>query len=1294
MAITGAAKVGQTLNGAYSYFDDDGDLEGTSLFRWLRGGVAISGATAQAYSLVDADEGALITFEVTPVAQTGLSPGVAVQSAAVGPIYVEEVIIIIDNGEPGTSETGTWNTSGGEYPYGDSSVYSKDPGATYTFEASVNSFYEVSMWWSEWSSRCTNVSVSIYDGDTLLKTTSVDQQTGAGDWNVLGTFGFGSGTAKLVITAQDSDCSTCADAARFISKPPAELDYIEVDGPRVVLDNSTAQYLCKAYYTDGAILMVVPDDCTVNCPAFANISQQGLLTSFDVDTQQPCQVSMTYEENGETRTGTFDLNISDSVFRDNDGPGTSSTGTWDSSSGPDPYGGSSLFSRDVGATYSFDAPASGFYLVSVWWTQYSSRCSAVPIEIYDGNTLLDTLNVDQRTNGGQWVPLGTYEFTGTARVVINAARSDCSTCADAARFIETLPPENIYAARINSSYDIELLDKIIAMMQDLGAYEDDGKWVYTNPELFTTYVVSFPEEMEALKQALYEEDSHVMLVGHSNYGLGALLATEDEMESEIITDVYYIDDDRILNWSSLFVRIGLEYLRTEQTYPNFWINYKDGTSAIMPYVHGDPKGDPAYNYYISYQVPGDPTYYKVESPRKRAIQRFSDSRRSAWFSEDGSEPDPNNPDHRKYYITNPTPWYSRCQTTGNWTTIRTGTELFKENYYSASAGDGSSQVRWNFMIDRPGDYNVFAWWSASSSNTNNARYIVNHSLGSTPVVVNQMYDGGQWNELDAFSFAPVPEWYESRGHDPNLLSLDTDLVGGNDGKKAKLQSSLCGSAYLSQSLSPPQTHEFSVQWDIYVDSILDNADLDRGALMMLGDDEDNADGPNSADSERFVFMAFHRENGGESGTMNLIAREPGNAYDDSAAWRTLEADLAMDQWHTVRVDCDLDTDTYDVYVNGALASGGAGVMAFISKDEITHMSFAQWNDGSGTFYVDNVEGPPGASAFVADSNFNASDDSDDLRNCYNSIYSVDLTNDASGGRVVADAIKVTHVDNPPEIIQADFNARNRHGPVPLEVDFDNESTGDFTSRYWKFGDGGENGSRDDITHIYTSPGTYSVTLTITGPMGTSTKTKTSYITVGDVTPPLQAEFSASGQEGTIPQTTRFQDRSSGEIESWSWDFDDDGIEDSTERNPRHTYYLPGNYTVALTVTDIHGATHTETKENFVIARIYDNSIDNVDYPKPHYSNKTMVMRKEMELDKEQLGYARLLYDSCNSGNYFLDTFNRGIVFYTLYNSDGKGFVPYLKAYLEGKSDQEIWEAIQAADPVYDFYDFNKYPWEQ
>src|SRR3990172_7215257 len=86
VTITGTAQVGQLLTGNYTYADADGDAEGTSTYRWLRNGVPISGATAKTYTLVAADQGALIRFEVTPVAATGASPGVAVQSPAVGPV--------------------------------------------------------------------------------------------------------------------------------------------------------------------------------------------------------------------------------------------------------------------------------------------------------------------------------------------------------------------------------------------------------------------------------------------------------------------------------------------------------------------------------------------------------------------------------------------------------------------------------------------------------------------------------------------------------------------------------------------------------------------------------------------------------------------------------------------------------------------------------------------------------------------------------------------------------------------------------------------------------------------------------------------------------------------------------------------------------------------------------------------------------------------------------------------------------------------------------------------------------
>jgi hypothetical protein len=164
--------------------------------------------------------------------------------------------------------------------------------------------------------------------------------------------------------------------------------------------------------------------------------------------------------------------------------------------------------------------------------------------------------------------------------------------------------------------------------------------------------------------------------------------------------------------------------------------------------------------------------------------------------------------------------------------------------------------------------------------------------------------------------------------------------------------------------------------------------------------------------------------------------------------------------------------------------------------------------------------------------------------------------------------------------------------------------------------------------------------------------------------------------------------------SWAWDFDNNGTVDSTAQNPTRTYTTPGNYTVRLTVRTADGATSTETKSNFVLARLLDKSLDNVDYPLSHYRSKTIIYRKALEVPKEEMRYSRLFYEACNTGNYFLDTFNRGVVFYTVNLSNALGFYTYLKAYLDGKTDRQIWELMQSREPIYDYYDFNKLPSQQ
>jgi hypothetical protein len=82
VTITGDPSVDSVLTGNYTYNDAEQDPEGVSTFRWLRNGVPISGATAKRYTVVDADVGNSLRFEVTPVARSGVTQGAPVRSAA------------------------------------------------------------------------------------------------------------------------------------------------------------------------------------------------------------------------------------------------------------------------------------------------------------------------------------------------------------------------------------------------------------------------------------------------------------------------------------------------------------------------------------------------------------------------------------------------------------------------------------------------------------------------------------------------------------------------------------------------------------------------------------------------------------------------------------------------------------------------------------------------------------------------------------------------------------------------------------------------------------------------------------------------------------------------------------------------------------------------------------------------------------------------------------------------------------------------------------------------------------
>ncbi|MFC2058153.1 DNRLRE domain-containing protein [Chloroflexota bacterium] len=83
-------------------------------------------------------------------------------------------------------------------------------------------------------------------------------------------------------------------------------------------------------------------------------------------------------------------------------------------------------------------------------------------------------------------------------------------------------------------------------------------------------------------------------------------------------------------------------------------------------------------------------------------------------------------------------------------------------------------------------------------------------------------------------------------------------------------------------------------------------------------------------------------------------------------------------------------------------------------------------------------------------------------------------------------------------------------------------------------------------------------------------------------PPPAAEFTATPTSGVTPLDVQFTDQSTGNVTSWEWDFDNNGVVDSTEQNPLHTYAAGGVYTVSLTATNPMGS-NTQTKADYVTA---------------------------------------------------------------------------------------------------------------
>lgn len=160
------------------------------------------------------------------------------------------------------------------------------------------------------------------------------------------------------------------------------------------------------------------------------------------------------------------------------------------------------------------------------------------------------------------------------------------------------------------------------------------------------------------------------------------------------------------------------------------------------------------------------------------------------------------------------------------------------------------------------------------------------------------------------------------------------------------------------------------------------------------------------------------------------------------------------------------------------------------------------------------------------------------------------------------------------------------------VDFTDLTTGGgtITTWAWTFAGGtpGTSSVQNPTGILYSTPGTYAVTLTVTDDNSVSdTETKTAYITVLDPNA-LMADFTADYTTIVQGGVVNFFDASlNGPPTTWSWTFNGAATTASTDQNPAAIQYNTiGTFTVSLTVND---GTNTSTEEKVNYITVVDSS---------------------------------------------------------------------------------------------------------
>jgi PGF-pre-PGF domain-containing protein len=189
------------------------------------------------------------------------------------------------------------------------------------------------------------------------------------------------------------------------------------------------------------------------------------------------------------------------------------------------------------------------------------------------------------------------------------------------------------------------------------------------------------------------------------------------------------------------------------------------------------------------------------------------------------------------------------------------------------------------------------------------------------------------------------------------------------------------------------------------------------------------------------------------------------------------------------------------------------------------------------------------------------------------ITSATEMSDGNGNNSIFDKIN-TQVNL--EFLLANFSSNVTNGYVPLTVQFTDLST-NATGWNWSFGDGNSSILRNPA-HTYYLIGNYTVNLTVSNGNNTDSKAREIIVhkVINNNKTRLVANFTSNITSGYAPLSVQFTDTSQNATVR-SWDFNNDGVGDSSDVSPIYTFTIPGTYTVKLIVNNTNGNTSKKSK---------------------------------------------------------------------------------------------------------------------